>query len=99
MLSHENYKKINGFDEGYFMYVEDVDFCKKLANINLKRVFLSTCSYVHFVGFDKKKNPMLIKGFKIYISKHCKGIYKIEMQFVLQINALVKKIKLLLNSK
>ena len=31
MLSKETYTQIKGFDEDYFMYVEDVDFCKKIV--------------------------------------------------------------------
>lgn len=93
-LSTETYKKINGFDEDYFMYVEDVDFCKKIANIGLKRVFIPNINYIHFVGFHPKKNPMLIKGYKIYIRKHFSGLLKPIIYSVLLINLVVKEIKL-----
>ena len=55
-LLKETYIKIKGFDEDYFMYVEDVDFCKKIADAGLKRIFMPNLSYIHFVGFNKKKN-------------------------------------------
>ncbi|MFN7044723.1 MAG: glycosyltransferase family 2 protein [Flavobacterium sp.] len=92
-LSKETYIKINGFDEDYFMYVEDVDFCKKVANIGLKRVFIPGLSYIHYVGFNKKKNPMLVKGYKIYINKHFKGIPLLLISIALTINSFVKNIK------
>jgi GT2 family glycosyltransferase len=92
-LSKETYTKINGFDEDYFMYVEDVDFCKKVANIGLKRVFIPGLSYIHYVGFNKKKNPMLVKGYKIYINKHFKGIPFLLISIALTINSFVKNIK------
>lgn len=93
-LSTETYQKINGFDEDYFMYVEDVDFCKKIANIGLKRIFIPNLNYIHFVGFHPKKNPMLIKGYKIYIQKHFSGLLKPTIYSVLLINLIVKEIKL-----
>lgn len=92
-LSKETYIKIKGFDEDYFMYVEDVDFCKKIADIGLKRLFVPNLSYIHFVGFNKKKNPMLVKGYKIYIKKHFKGISLILIAIALSINSFVKSIK------
>ncbi|TAF11739.1 MAG: glycosyltransferase family 2 protein [Flavobacteriia bacterium] len=92
-LSKETYIKIKGFDEDYFMYVEDVDFCKKIEDIGLKRIFMPNLSYIHFVGFNKKKNPMLVMGYKIYIKKHFKGIALILISIALSINSFVKSIK------
>lgn len=93
LLSKSTYKKIKGFDEDYFMYVEDVDFSKKIADLGLKRVFLPRYCYIHFVGFTKAKNPMLIKGYEIYLSKHFKGFDKVLVVAALKINKWVKKIK------
>lgn len=92
-LSRETYTKIKGFDEDYFMYVEDVDFCKKIADIGLKRVFIPNLNYIHFVGFNLKKNPMLVEGYKIYIKKHFKGFSFIKVSVALLINSVVKRIK------
>jgi len=97
LLTKTLYNEINGFDEDYFMYVEDVDFCKKIANKGHLRVFLPNYSYIHFVGFTKSKNPMLIKGYELYISKHFNGLEKLKVMTALKINKLVKKIKSSLN--
>ncbi|MFY7811729.1 MAG: glycosyltransferase family 2 protein [Flavobacterium sp.] len=97
LMKKEIYLKINGFDEDYFMYVEDVDLCKKIKNIGLKRLFYPKLNYIHFVGFKKSNNPMLIKGYNIYIRKHFKGLQKTSLLLVLMINFLVKKIKSNLN--
>lgn len=93
MLPQKIYHQIGGFDEDYFLYVEDVDFCKKIADIGYKRVFLPRYSYIHYVGFTKAKNPMLIKGYEIYLSKHYSGIEKRLILSALKINKLVKKLK------
>jgi len=70
------YQQINGFDEDYFMYVEDIDICKKIASINLKRIFIANKSYIHFVGFNREKNKFIIEGLKIYIKKHHKNFFE-----------------------
>ena len=87
------YNEVGGFDEDYFLYVEDVDLCKKIANKGYKRVFCSKFNYVHFVGFNTSKNPMLIKGYSIYIDKHFEGISKIVHKLALFTNKIIKKIK------
>jgi len=97
MMRKAIYTKINGFDEDYFLYVEDVDFCKRISNLGLKRIFLPNYNYIHFVGFNKTKNHLLVYGYKIYISKHFKGISKIVVSLALQINNFVKKIKNVFN--
>ena len=98
MMQKSIYDEIGGFDEDYFMYVEDVDFCRKIADKGYKRVFLPNYSYIHFVGFSTSKNPMLIQGYKIYISKHFKGFEKAMLLLALKINELVKNIKRLLKT-
>jgi GT2 family glycosyltransferase len=93
MLTKAIYQEINGFNEDYFMYVEDVDFCKKIADKEYKRIYIPDYSYVHFVGFNSKKNPMLVKGYNIYLKKHLKGANKIIAIAALKINKFVKKCK------
>lgn len=88
------YEQINGFDEDYFLYVEDVDFCKRIADAGFRCVFLPQYSYIHFVGFNPKKNPMLVKGYKIYIQKHFSGLNKAIVSLSLMVNSAVKRIKL-----
>jgi len=70
LLTKKKYwNKVGGLDEKYFMYVEDVDFCKKLSLIGKITVFLPSINYLHFVGFNKKREIQLIKGYKIFSKK------------------------------
>ena len=93
------FAEINGFDEDYFLYVEDVDFSKKIADKGYKRVFLPNYSYIHFVGFNSSKNHLLVRGYETYISKHYNGFNRIGLEFVLSVNKLVKHIKRFLKRK
>lgn len=93
LMPKDVFKLIEGFDEDYFLYVEDVDFCKKIADCGYKRVFYSKLNYIHYVGFNKKKNPLLIKGYQLYIHKHFKGFYKYLCLSALKVNQTIKIIK------
>lgn len=94
LMPQKVFAEIEGFDEDYFLYVEDVDLCRRIANKNYKRIFLPQYQYVHFVGFNISKNPLLIKGYELYISKHFTGVYKVLISFALCINKFVKQTKL-----
>ncbi|WP_413533400.1 glycosyltransferase family 2 protein [Empedobacter brevis] len=94
LLKKQLYEEINGFDKDYFMYVEDVDFCKKIADKNLKRVFFPSLKYIHYVGFKTTKNPLIIEGYKTYINKHYKNnIKKFILNICLSLSSMIKKIK------
>ena len=93
MMRKKIFLEMGGFDKDYFMYVEDVDFSKKLADKGYKRVFLPDYSYIHFVGFTTAKNPLLIKGYRTYIKKHFHGLKKQLLLFALKLNEIVKVIK------
>ncbi|MEY8870691.1 glycosyltransferase family 2 protein [Gaetbulibacter jejuensis] len=84
---------IGGLDETFFMYVEDVDYNKEVEKRGYKRVFIPSLEYIHFIGFNGAKNNLLVKGYRIYIKKHFRGLNKIVANVCLSINELVKKTK------
>lgn len=86
------WEKVNGLDEDYFMYVEDVDFCKKITNEGKKILFLPNLSFIHYVGFNPKREVRLIKGYKIYSKKHFSYINAILANTSLSINYVYKKV-------
>lgn len=89
ILSKTNYIKIGGFDKNYFMYVEDVDFSKKISQLKLKRCFIPHLKYIHYVGFSTSKNHLLIDGYLTYSKKYQKGITQFMISRILKL----KKIK------
>ena len=93
LMPADTYNKIKGFDEDYFMYVEDVDICKKLDNINKRCIFIPRMKYIHFVGFNKTREKFLIEGYRIYVEKHFSGFSKFVANTMLTINTLVKRLK------
>lgn len=98
MMTKKVFEEVGGFDEDYFLYVEDVDLNRKIADKGYKRVFLPAYKYIHFVGFNTSKNPLLVKGYEIYIAKHFKGTRKIAVLLSLKINKCIKNIKRILKT-
>ena len=93
LVKKTDYERINGFDTDYFMYVEDVDFCKRMAEAGKRCVFQSNLSYIHFVGFNKSREHLLLKGYEIYAEKHFNLIGKLVGKLMITINRTIKSIK------
>ena len=50
IVRKDNFEKVNGFDEDYFLYYEDADICKRFENIGLKNYFYPGSEIIHFKG-------------------------------------------------
>lgn len=49
------YRKLDGFDESFFMYLEDVDLCRRCDQLGIKKVYFPGFSVIH-IGQRKNKN-------------------------------------------
>ena len=49
-LNMKNLKKIDFFDENFFLYFEEIDLCKRLRNQNIKIYIDPTIEVSHFGG-------------------------------------------------
>lgn len=58
LFKTQDFIKINGFDERYFLYMEDIDMCKKIDVINKKKMYFpnETIKHLHQRGSAKKIN-------------------------------------------
>ena len=50
MVRREILEKIGGFDEGYFMYSEELDLCRRLKAAGWQIVYLPTAQIIHHEG-------------------------------------------------
>lgn len=64
------WEKLGGLDEEYFMYVEDMDFCKNVKNIGYECVYFPNVSYIHYGGYSTNRLDMLVFGFRRFLKKH-----------------------------
>lgn len=64
-IKNSVFKKLNGFDEDFFMYCEDIDLCYKMAKRKLKIVYYPFATITHFKGQSglTSKNAFVIKNF------------------------------------
>jgi GT2 family glycosyltransferase len=79
LTRRDYYIKLGGLTEDYFMYVEDVDYCKKIALLEKKRIYFPSISYVHYSGFNSTRNHRLIDGYKIYVNKYFTSLKPIAL--------------------
>ncbi len=63
--------EIGWFDERYFMYVEDVDLCRTLADRGWKLYYLSSAQIIHVAGGSSRKAP---SGFAVLMK--CESLSK-----------------------
>jgi GT2 family glycosyltransferase len=68
------FNKLNGFDENFFMYFEDVDLCKRIKESDLEIKILSSISIIHTGGHSANNNVSQKKQYyesqDYYFKKH-----------------------------
>lgn len=55
----QDFISLNGFDERYFLYMEDVDICKKIDSINKKKLYYPNQEIVHILKRGSLKDTNL----------------------------------------
>lgn len=78
VIRTELFKKLNGFDERYFMYMEDVDLCKRLNEIS-RLVYFPETYVVHKWEKGSEKN---IKLFLVHFISMCKYFNKWGIKWI-----------------
>jgi len=54
-----DFVKLKGFDERYFLYMEDVDICKKIDNLGMKKLYFPQEEIIHVLKQGSSKSPNL----------------------------------------
>jgi len=70
--------ELNGFDETFFMYGEDVDLSYRIQKMGYKNYYLAETSILHFKGESTKKGSlnyvrMFYSAMSIFVRKHYGG--------------------------
>ncbi len=70
----KDYKKVEGLDENYFMYGEDIDLSYQFVEAGLSNYYLGSQSIIHFKGESTLKDKIYFQRFfdsvKLYFRKH-----------------------------
>ncbi len=75
IIKKEVLEKVNGFDESFFMYGEDIDLSYRIQHAGYKIFYLGETSIIHFKGESAKKQNtnyvrMFYNAMDIFVSKH-----------------------------
>lgn len=83
-------KHIGKFDPSFFMYFEETDLEKRMANAGYTRIILNLRKIIHLEGgsFKKKRkqfqrDTLIIKSMNLYIRKHFCGIHQIHIRILI----------------
>lgn len=89
-------EKVQGFDESFFMYGEDIDFSYRIQKAGFKNFYFAETSIIHFKGESTKKGSlnyvrMFYKAMSIFVKKHYggskAGIFNLLIQVAIRIRA------------
>lgn len=71
LLIHADlWNRLNGLDESFFMYAEDVEFCKRIRLSGSRCAYLPGFRYLHWGGFRAERFPDQVCGLAKYADRH-----------------------------
>lgn len=77
ILKKSVYHQVNGFDEDYFMYGEDIDLSYKVLKAGYQNVYYGETTILHYKGESTSKDKVYISHFygamQIFYNKHFKS--------------------------
>lgn len=83
ILEKEHYLKVGGFDEGCFMYSDDIDLSYLILKENHNNYYIPSTSIIHFKGESTLKDGTYMKRFKeamqFFYKKHFKSSWFFEV--------------------
>lgn len=90
MIRKELELQLEGFDETFFMYGEDVDLSYRIQQLGYKNIYFSESSIIHFKGESTKKGSlnyvkMFYNAMNIFVNKHYSGSRAKLFSFIIKI--------------
>jgi len=99
MIRREVFEKVNGFDEDFFMYGEDIDLSLRITQLGYKNFYLGKVSVTHLKGGSTTFNYKYIQDFygamKLFVKKHYSdkpAIYRLFLQTGISIRKMLAMI-------
>ena len=74
MIKSEVFERVNGFDEDFFMYGEDIDLSIRIMQLGYKNYYLGQISITHLKGGSTRYNYKYVNDFygamHLFVKKH-----------------------------
>ncbi|KUK82784.1 MAG: hypothetical protein XD98_0505 [Microgenomates bacterium 39_6] len=67
---------VGGFSEKFFMYYEDLDFCRRVKKAGLKVYYAPQARMIHHHGASGKKEPQKVNRYLVESSRKYHGLVK-----------------------
>jgi O-antigen biosynthesis protein len=89
--------ELNGFDEQFFMYGEDIDLCKRTRDLGYKIAYQPATSLIHYKGESTKKDNIdyvvvFNKAMYQYFLKHYSKTYSYIFKSIIVLGIIVRGI-------
>ncbi|CAN5232167.1 hypothetical protein BH11BAC6_BH11BAC6_11030 [soil metagenome] len=89
--------KLNGFDETFFMYGEDIDLSYRIQQLGKKNYYFGHISIIHFKGESAGKNKlkytrMFYKAMHVFVSRHYTGVKALLLKVFLQLGIFIRSL-------
>ena len=87
MIKRAVFEKVNGFDEAFFLYGEDIDLSLRISQLGYKNYYLGKISIMHLKGGSTTYNYKYVDDFygamKLFVKKHYNdksSLYRLFLQ-------------------
>ncbi|PJK08901.1 glycosyl transferase [Lysobacteraceae bacterium NML120232] len=64
LLPRDLFEKIGGFDAGYRLHAEDLDFCRRVRAAGAQVACVNTVDVLHWRGVSSRSNPLFVEWHK-----------------------------------
>lgn len=93
----EKLRALQGFDEDFFMYGEDIDLCYRMSQLGLQNYYLGSTTIVHFKGESSQQHKLkhrkaFYSAMQIFISKHATNSSRMLMLPLLSLAIIMRAV-------
>ena len=78
MMNRDTFDRLEGFDEEFFLHVEDIDVCRRVRDLGGRVIFHPKASVMHYGSTSDVRRQTVefekLKGFIYYFRKHAHGL-------------------------
>lgn len=84
LIEREFYERIGGFDENFFIYIEDADLGKRIRRLGYQIHLTSKAEIIHYLGQSTSKYPRrsLLEAKKSQLYYYCKHNSKLALRIL-----------------
>lgn len=100
LMKRDVYNKVGGFDEGCFMYSDDIDISYSIKKLGLRNFYNPQVSVIHYKGESTSKDESFLDRFRqamnFFYKKHFKTniLFDIALKLGIKFFSLIKLLKL-----